>query len=101
MITPARQTVTYVVSGSHADVQYGSAGSSAQGKVPMAVTSTLGSPLYYNISAQLNGSGSVTCKIEIDGRVISQASASGGYNIAMCEIVQDPLSGKWQDANSN
>ena len=96
----ARQTVTYVVTGSTADVQYGSAGSSAQGKVPMTVTSTLGDPTYYNISAQLNGSGSVTCKLEVDGKVISQAKASGGYNIAMCEIVQDPISGNWQDANS-
>lgn len=96
----APQTVTYVLTGSDADVQYGPAGSSAQGKVPMTVTSTLGSPAYYSISAQLNGSGNVTCKIEVDGRIISQASASGGYNIADCEIVQDPFSDKWEDANS-
>jgi hypothetical protein len=94
------RTVTYVVTGSDADVQYGAAGSSAQGKVPMTVTSSLGSPAYYSISAQLNGSGSVTCKIEVDGKVISQADASGGYNIATCEIVQDPFSDKWQDANA-
>ncbi len=66
----------------------------------MSVTSSLGDPAYYNISAQLQGSGSVTCKLKVDGKVISQATASGGYNIAMCEIVQDPISGNWQDANS-
>ena len=94
------QTVTYAVTGSSADVQYGASGSSNQGSVPMSVTSSLGDPAYYNISAQLQGSGSVTCKLKVDGKVISQATASGGYNIAMCEIVQDPISGNWQDANS-
>ena len=97
---PAKQTVTYVVTGSSADVTYGASGSSAQGKVPMSVTNALGDPTYYSISAQLNGSGSITCKLEVDGKVISTASASGSYNIAMCEIVQDPFSGHWQDANS-
>ena len=41
----------------------------------------------------------VSCKIEVNGQVISTATASGGYNIASCEISQDPLSGNWTDTN--
>ena len=96
----AAQTVTYEVSGSPADVTYGSAGSNAQGSVPMDVTKPLGTPIYVAITAQRPGSsGTVTCKIKVDGKVISQSTASGGYNIAQCEISQDPLSGQWQDTN--
>jgi hypothetical protein len=96
----AAQTVTYGVSGSPTDVTYGPAGSNAQGSVPMDVTKPLGTPIYVAITAQLQGSGTVTCKIKVDGKVISQSTASGGYNIAQCEISQDPLSGQWQDTNS-
>lgn len=98
---PAAQTVTYVATGSSADVAYGPAGSDATGSVPMRKTTAIGTPAtYYAISAQLNGGGSVSCKILVNGTVVSQATASGGYNIAQCEIVQDPLTGQWQDANS-
>lgn len=97
---PARQAVTYVVRGSSADVTYGPEGSNFSGSVPMRVTKHLGHPQYYAISAQLNGAGSVTCKILVDGKVISKATATGGYNIADCEISPDPFSGKWEDTNS-
>lgn len=96
---PAAQTVTYVVSGSAADVTYGPAGSDLDGTVPMKLTKPLGNPSYYDISAQLQGGGTVSCEILVDGKAISAATASGGYNIADCEIAQDPLSGQWQDAN--
>lgn len=95
----AAQTVTYEVSGSPADVTYGPAGSNSQGSVPMDLTKPLGTPIYVAITAQLQGSGTVTCKIKVDGKVISQSTASGGYNIAQCEISQNPLSGQWQDTN--
>jgi hypothetical protein len=95
----AAQTVTYVVTGSAADVTYGPAGSSLSGTVPMRVSKPLGTPLYYSINAQLQGGGSVSCQILVDGQVISSSTATGGYNIAQCEIGQDPLSGQWQDDN--
>ena len=41
----------------------------------------------------------VSCKIEVNGQVISAATASGGYTIASREISQDPLSGNWTDTN--
>lgn len=98
---PAAQTVTYSVTGAaDADIQYGPAGSSSQGHAPMDVTQPLDKAAFYSISAQLQGSGTVTCQIKIGGKVISQATANGGYNIASCEIVQDPLNdNKWIDAN--
>lgn len=95
----AAQTLTYMVTGSAADVTYGPTGTSVSGAVPLNVSGPLGDPLYYSIQAQLQGSGSVTCELEIDGKVISTATASGGYNIAMCEISRDPLSGQWADTN--
>ena len=95
----AAGTVTYVVTGSTADVQYGPAGSNDQGQVPMNVTKPLGSPVYYSITAQLQGGGQVACKLEVNGKTISSSTASGGYNIATCEISQDPLSGNWTDTN--
>ncbi|MER6566288.1 hypothetical protein ABT288_08885 [Streptomyces sp. NPDC001093] len=56
------QTVTYVVTGTGgADVQYGPAGSSAQGGVPMTVTKPPRDAPYYSITAQLQGGGHVTC----------------------------------------
>ena len=94
------QTVTYVVSGSDADVTYGPDGSDDQGAVPMSITQPLGSPEYYAINAQLNGGGSVSCKIEVDGVTIASASASGGYNIADCEIDPNSASGSWENTNS-
>jgi hypothetical protein len=99
--TPAVQhTVTFVVTGAaDADVNYGQAGSTIQGHAPMSVSQPLGNPLYYSISAQLQGDGQVSCEIQIDGKAISQATASGGYNIAMCEISKDLFNGQWKDAN--
>lgn len=97
---PAAQTVTYVVTGSTANVTYGPAGTDLSGSVPMHVAKPLGTPSYYAITAQLQGGGTVSCKIEVDGKTISSSTAQGGYNIAQCEISQDPLSGQWQDTNA-
>lgn len=98
---PKPDTVEYIVTGSPADVTYGPSGSSLSGHSGMHVTKKLGSPSYYSISAQLTGSGKVTCEIKVKGKVVSKGTATGSYNIAMCEIVKDPFGGSWQDANSN
>ena len=52
------------------------------GTVPMKVPRKLGSPIYHALTAQLQGSGSVTVKILVDGKVLSESTAAGGYNIA-------------------
>ncbi|MGH3273651.1 MAG: hypothetical protein ACRDNZ_04910, partial [Streptosporangiaceae bacterium] len=95
----APDTVTYVVRGSSAQVTYGPAGSDLSGSVPMRQTAPLHDVSYYAISAQLQGGGEVSCQILVDGKVISQGTATGGYNIASCEISQDPLTDAWQSDN--
>jgi hypothetical protein len=92
-------TVTYIVTGSPADVTYGPSGSDLQGYVPMDVNAPLGNPVYYAISAQLQGGGQVTCEILVGGKVISKSTATGSYNIATCEISQDPVYGGWVNTN--
>ena len=95
------QTVTYVVTGTvGAQVNYGPSGSTFSGTVPMSVTKPLGNPSYYAINAQLQGDGQVSCKLQVDGVTISSGSASGGYNIADCEIGQNLTTGSWMDDNS-
>jgi hypothetical protein len=58
------------------------------------VTTTLGSALYYSITAQLQGSGSVTCEILIGSTLISKSVATGGRSVASCGISRNPSSGK-------
>jgi hypothetical protein len=95
------QTVTYTVRGTPgAQVTYGPAGSDYNGSVPMRVTDRLGNPEYYAINAQLQGGGSVSCSIEVDGIPLSTGTASGGYNIADCEIGQDPITNLWENDNT-
>ena len=95
-----KHTVTYVVTGSTADVTYGPIGSSNAGTSPMHKRVSLDSTdaIGYSLTAQLQGGGAVACKIVIDGQTVASASASGGYNIAMCETVKDPLTGEYKDA---
>jgi hypothetical protein len=97
---PKPHTLTYIVLGTPgAQVTYGPSGSNFNGQVPMRITAPLRHPQYYAIDAQVQGGGSVTCKIKVDGKTISQANASGGYNIASCEIDQNPLTGQWENTN--
>jgi hypothetical protein len=100
--SPSKRTVpliTYVVTGTAtgAQVTYGPEGTDLTGHVPMRITKHLGTAMYYAIQAQLQGGGHVTVKIEINGKVISSGTADGGYNIAMAEISQDPVTGQWED----
>ena len=91
------QQVTYVATGSSADVTYGPSGSGYQGTVPLTVTKPLvGNPQFYSMSVQLKASGSVTCAIKVDGVTIVSASASGSTNVASCAMNQD-LNGSWQE----
>lgn len=96
-------TVTYIVTGTPgAQVTYGPAGSDFTGSVPMTVNAPIGNnpPIYFAIDAQLQGGGQVSCKIEVGGKVISAANASGGFNIATCEIGQNPITGQWENDNN-
>lgn len=89
----AASTITYAVDGGPATVTYGPAGSMAGHGSPMTVTAPLGDAAYYFISAQLNGSGSVSCQISVDGTPVSQGAATADYGIASCEIASDGAGG--------
>jgi len=95
------ETVTYIVRGTPgaAQVTYGPSGSNFNGNDPMHVTRPLGTPQFYAISAQLQGDGTVTCVIKVDGVSLSTSTATGGYNIADCEISQDPITNMWENTN--
>jgi hypothetical protein len=98
----AANTITYVVTGSSANVTYGPAGTNLSGSVPMNVSAPIGNnpAAYYAVDAQLNGGGTVSVEILVGGKVISSATASGSYNIASAEIDQNPLTGQWENTNS-
>ena len=96
-----KPTVEYIVTGTPgASVTYGPAGSDFNGAVPMDITAPLGSPAYYAINAQLQGGGSVSCTIKVDGKAISSATANGGFNIASCEVDQNIITGQWENTNN-
>jgi Protein of unknown function (DUF732) len=93
------QQVTYVATGSSADVTYGPSGSGYQGSVPLAVSRALvGNPQFYSISAQLKDGGTVTCQLKVDGVTIVSASASGTNSVANCAMDQD-LNGSWEETS--
>jgi hypothetical protein len=89
------EKVTYVVTGSNANVTYGPAGSNYEGTAPMSVSRPLGQPQFYSINAQLTGDGTVTCRLQVDGVTIATGSASGSSNVASCEMDQN-LNGSWE-----
>jgi len=94
-----RAILTYRVIGTPgARVTYGPAGTYLTGRAPLQVTARLGNPLYYFITAELAGRGSVECEILIGRKVMTKSIATGRHSLASCQISRDPLSGKWQDA---
>jgi hypothetical protein len=94
-----RPVLTYRVTGTPgARVTYGPAGTYLTARAPLQVTARLGNPLYYFVTAELPGSGSVECEILIGTKVMAKSAATGRHNLASCQISRDPLSGKWQDA---
>ena len=94
-----RPILTYRVTGTPgARVTYGPAGTYLTGRAPVQVTARLGNPLYYFITAELPGNGSVECEILIGTKVMARSVATGHHSLASCQISRDPLSGKWQDA---
>jgi hypothetical protein len=66
----------------------------------MHVTRPVGNPEFYAISAQLQGGGTVTCVIKVDGVPLPASSATGGFNIADDEIGQDPIPNLREDTNT-
>ena len=87
-----RPILTYRVTGTPgARVTYGPAGTYLTGRAPLQVTARLGNPLYYFISAELPGKGSVECEILIGTKVMDKSAATGRHSLASCQISRDPL----------
>lgn len=99
------QTVTYTITGSAPegiDITWGTDSSNhAAHSLPFTETVPLdnsGGVLYYDVTAQLQGSGDISCQISVNGKVLKTGSASGGYNICMTEVTKDPFTDTWQGA---
>lgn len=89
--------VEFIVTGdapSGADITYGSDGSNYQGQLPMDETLTIDKKaMYYDVTAQLQGGGDITCTITI-GDQTRTGHARGGYNICSAQLNSD-FSGGW------
>ncbi|HEY3206155.1 MAG TPA: hypothetical protein VGJ58_04315 [Gaiellaceae bacterium] len=79
------------------DITYGSDGTNLQGPKhpPMNKTMNVNNDaLYYQVTAQLQGGGNVTCKVKI-GDAVKTGHARGGYNICSAQLNKDPIHGGW------
>ena len=105
--------VEFIVTGSAPDgitITYGPSGSNFAGPSVLdgkAVMSVKFDPSasYYALNAQLQGDGSIKCKIVVTGPgdqplTVSHGAASGGYNICSAQAAPADSSGlNWQDEN--
>jgi hypothetical protein len=85
---------TGTTDGNGIDITYGPEGSDySASSLPFSKTMTLDSSAqYYDVQAQLQGGGEVTCSTTVDwsgGPTVNQGTASGGYNIADAEVCSD------------
>ena len=108
----ALSKVEFVVTGSTPDgidITYGPSGSNfagpstLHGKARMSVKFD-SSASYYALNAQLQGAGSIACKIVVTGPgdqplTVSHGAASGGYNICSAQATSDDGGFTWQDEN--
>lgn len=101
--TPVRTPpadVTFTVTGSDGragvDITYGSQNANLQGGsgLPWSVSMAIQpADAYYDVQAQLEGAGSITCKVEVEG-VTKTAHAAGAYDFCRAEVIND-LNGRW------
>lgn len=96
--------VTFTVTGSDGgdgiDITYGSQNASLQGgsKLPWSTTMPIQAPAqYYDVQAQLEGRGSITCTVKVKG-VSKSTHAAGGYDFCRAEVIND-MDGRWLAEN--
>ena len=108
---PAPPTkVEFIVSGSAPDgidITYGPSGTNLSGPSVLNGTATMTmtfdpSADFYALNAQLQGDGSVTCKIVATGPgdqplAVSSGAASGGYNICSAQAAPSNNGLDWQN----
>jgi hypothetical protein len=114
--SPTPQTPTkveFIVSGSAPDgidITYGPSGSNFAGPSTLhgkAVMSVKFDPdaSYYSLNAQLQGAGSIKCKIVVTGPgdaplTVSHGAAAGGYNICSAQAAPADSTGlNWENEN--
>lgn len=113
--SPSPQTPTkveFIVTGTAPDgidITYGPSGSNFAGPSVLdgkAVMSVKFDPSasYYALNAQLQGAGSITCKIVVTGPgdqplTVSHGAASGGYNICSAQATSGDGGYTWQNEN--
>lgn len=87
------RTVLYEVTGSGEalNVTYTTDGLASteqqqNAKLPFSKEITLPSEAFqiFSVSAQNAGSGTISCRITVDGKVIKEASSNGQYSVVMC-----------------
>lgn len=108
---PTPTKVEFVVSGTAPDgidITYGPSGSNFAGPSTLDGTVTESVPFdgqasFYHLNAQLQGAGSVTCKIVVTGpgdnpTTVSSGGASGGFNICSAQAAPVDSTGlQWQN----
>lgn len=78
------------------DITYGSDSDTRKGKFASgkfeATLPLNDKAMYYNVTAQLQGSGDINCSVTVDGKT-QQGHASGGYNICSAQLSSDMFGG--------
>jgi len=95
----AKPKVKFTVTGDApggVDIMYGSDSDNRQGGgMPWSATLPLhDDALYYSVTAQLQGGGDITCKVQI-GDQVKTGHASGGYNICSAQL-NSGVFGGWE-----
>jgi hypothetical protein len=89
-VPPSAETIRYQVNGSAGTAEYVTYaidyGQQFESNVPLPWTKQITAPpgRVYVLSAQSSGTGSITCTISIDGKVVSNVSSTGTPARAAC-----------------
>ena len=101
--TTSAGVITFSVTGKVSGgvlITYGTNSTGSQStKLPFSASIPLdssGGVLYYDVYAQLRGSGDLTCSVAVNGQVIKTGTATTDSDICSAQIAQDPGTGRWQ-----
>ncbi|HEV2640795.1 MAG TPA: hypothetical protein VGX23_37100 [Actinocrinis sp.] len=99
--TTDSSTVTFTVTGSAPGgvlINYGTNSTGAQStKLPFSASEPFdgsGNILYYDVYAQLHGSGSLSCSISVNGKVVKSGTATTESDICSAQIAPSAVTGQ-------
>lgn len=88
-------TITFIVGGKSDDVaSYSYNGNLVRIKVPSSIT-TIIKDSFYHLSVGLNGPGSATCIIKVNGKTVSSVHTHKQLVGAQCGAMLDQSTGQW------